>query len=136
MSTDNYELAEIPTDTERRELWLQHAAGSILFENVRRYALGEIDPSASAEVRRAAEKAVDDCMYGLMMLIDGVTGGLCNSEYEVALSMVTRLVAREGDKIVQELDLRDGDGVCMGFHGWKEGDFGEDAVAVSDAETR
>lgn len=71
-----------------------------------------------------------------MMLIDGVTGGLRNPEYEVALSMVTRLVAREGDRTVQELDLKDGDGVCMGFHGWKEGDFGRDPVAVSNAETR
>lgn len=21
-----------------------------------------------------------------------------------------------------------GDGMCMGFHGWKEGDFGEDEI--------
>lgn len=32
MSTDNYDLAELPTDTRRRELWLQHAAGFILLK--------------------------------------------------------------------------------------------------------
>ena len=33
-------------------------------------------------------------------------------------------------KVVAELELSDGDGMCMGYHGWLEGDFGEDPVAA------
>lgn len=130
MSTDHYELAAAPLDPRRRELWLQHAAGFILFENVRKQALGEIDQNASAEARRAAEKAIDDCMYRLMMLVDGVTSGLSNRDHEIELRMVTRLVCANDDKTAQELDLREGDGACMGFHGWKQGDFGVDPIAL------
>lgn len=130
MSTDQYELAAVPANPRRRELWLQHAAGFILFENVRKHALGEIDQNASTEARQAAEKAVDDCMYGLMMLVDGVYGGLRNRDHEIELRMVTRLVRRGDDKTAQELDLRDGDGVCIGFHGWQQGDFGDDPIAL------
>lgn len=37
--------------------------------------------------------------------------------------------------IIEQMDLRDGDGVCMGFHSWKEGNFGTDPVAaVTDDE--
>jgi len=31
------------------------------------------------------------------------------------------------------LDLARGDGFCMGYHGWLEGDFGKDPVAVAKA---
>jgi hypothetical protein len=31
--------------------------------------------------------------------------------------------------VIQEINTLDGDGICMGFHGGKEGDFGEDDIA-------
>lgn len=130
MGTANFELTNPPADSRRRELWLQHAAGFILFENVRKQALDEIGEGVSAEARAVAEKAVDECMYRLMMLIEGVSGGLRNSRYEVDLRMVAQLVRTESDAVEEALDLREGDGVCMGFHGWKQGDFGDDPVAI------
>lgn len=132
MTVDSRPLASPPTETHRRDLWLQHAAGMILFKNVREYALGEIKKTTSRAEREAAEQAIDDALYGLMMTIDGVSGGLRNSEYEVDVSAIVRLTRRspDGDIVVRELDLRNGDGFCMGFHGWKEGDFGEDPIVV------
>ena len=33
---------------------------------------------------------------------------------------------------IQEINTFDGDGMCMGFHGWKENDFG----AIEPAEEK
>lgn len=62
MATWEHELVGPPSKPRALELWLQHAAGFILFES--------------------------------------------------------------------ELDLRQGDGMCIGYHGWREGDFGKHPIAV------
>ena len=45
---------------------------------------------------------------------------------------IARLAARGSDNggVVSEVNLRTGDGMCMGYHGWLEGDFGKHPVAV------
>jgi hypothetical protein len=138
MSSGDFILGPAPTSSRRRELWLQHAAGFILFEDVRGYAIRNLDPALDETARAAALKAVDDAVYGLMMVIDGVTGGLWNSEYRVDLKTTVRLMRRgaESDECAHQLDLFDGDGMCMGFHGWLEGDFGNDSVAISKSDGR
>jgi len=65
-----------------------------------------------------------------MMVIDGVSGALRNDEHAVELSVVVQLLNRESGEIAEEIDLREGDGMCLGYHGWLEGDYGEDPVAV------
>jgi hypothetical protein len=132
MSTDEYRLTAPPQQARRRELWLQQAAGFILFEDVRRYARDRLDPTVDAATRAAAEHAIDDTLYGLMMVIDGVTGALRNPQNRVELRVTARLVRRADshEELVEELDLADGDGMCMGYHGWVAGDFGKDPVAV------
>jgi hypothetical protein len=47
MASWNFELADPPTDERGRALWLEHAAGFILFEDVRRYAMEKLDASLS-----------------------------------------------------------------------------------------
>src|SRR5690348_17253165 len=136
MGTWQYELVDPPAEPRARELWLQHAAGFILFEDVRRYAIERIDPALSADARAAAEKAIDDALYGLMMVIDGVTGSIRSGKHRVCIEFFARLIERMNDRdvgILSEVDLRNGDGMCMGYHGWRGGDFGEDAVVVSPA---
>jgi len=64
-----------------------------------------------------------------MMIIDGVTGSLSNADLSVDLKVIARLVRRAGDAVVQQLDLFEGDGMCMGYHGWRDGDFGKTPVA-------
>jgi len=127
--THEYTLADPPTEPRARELWLQHAVGFILFEDVRRYALERIDPKLGA--RAAVEKGIDDALCGLVMVLDGVTGQLTSATHEVAIKVVARLmeVGAQNARPLCEVDLFHGDGMCMGFHGWRAGDFGEHPVA-------
>ena len=137
MATHNYQLAGPPESERARELWLQHAVGFIVFEDIRRYALEQIDPQLSPEARQAVQKGIDDAVYGLMMVIDGVTGALSNDSERVELSIVARHVTKDekqGSDLINELDLARGDGMCMGYHGWLEGDFGADPVATPKAQ--
>lgn len=137
MATWQHELNDPPTDPRARELWLQHSAGFIVFEDIRRYAMERIDPKLPEDVRGAVLKGINDAVYGLMMMMDGVTGSLANSSHAVSIDFIARLVARgdtEDDDVLLEVDLRNGDGMCMGYHGWLEGDFGEHPV-VSKSET-
>ena len=132
MATSQLKLYPPPHQERALELWLQHAAGRILFEDVRAYALERIDPALSAETRAAIQKGIDDAMYGLMMVINGVSGSLSNDFQSVQLSVIARLVNHRPPGIAAELDLSDGDGMCMGYHSWLEGDFGDDIVAAAE----
>jgi hypothetical protein len=100
---------------------------------VRSYAIERLDPTLDATTKAAALKAIDDAVYGLMMVLDGVSGGLSNSEYKVLRSKVC-LTKRQTKELIDSVDLFEGDGVCMGYHGWLEGDFGKDPVAASKAK--
>jgi hypothetical protein len=114
VASADLELQPPPRNERSFELWLQHAAGRILFEDVRGYALEKVDPKLSAESRAAAEQAINDALYGLMMVIDGVTGQLRNNKLAVDISIAVRLLNRESNKVTAEIDLREGDGMCMG----------------------
>jgi hypothetical protein len=133
MATWQHELVDPPGEERARELWLQHAAGFILFEDVRRYAMERVDPALPDDVRAAVQKGIDDAVYGLMMVVEGVTGGLSNAGHGVCIDFIARLVGR-GDSasrgVLSEINLREGDGMCMGFHGWIDGNFGEYPVSV------
>ena len=138
MATWQYRLAEPPTEPRPRELWLQHAAGFIFLEDVRRYAAERIDPTLTPDAKAAAQKGIDDAVGGLMQVIDGVTGGLSNKDHTVYVDFVVRLATNResGDgRVLSEVDLRDGDGMCMGYHGWLEGDFGAYPVAIPQARS-
>ena len=77
-------------------------------------------------------------MAGLMQVIDGVTGGLSNEDHTVYIDFVVRLATcrESGDgRVLSEIDLRDGDGMCMGYHGWLEGDFGAYPLATLQARS-
>ena len=124
MATDEYTLSEPPTDPRTRELWLQHAAGFIIFEDARQYAIDEIPDNYSEDQRAAALKAIDDAIYGMMTIIEGMAGELENDKHRVSLQTKVKLQRLEESDTEEELDLADGDGMCMGFHGWKENDYG------------
>ena len=134
MATWQYQLVDPPSEPRARELWLQHAAGFIIFQDVRRYAMERIEPGLSAEALAAARKSIDDAVYGLMMVIDGVTGGISNADHNVFIDVIVRLAGRKGGldgEVLSEVDLRQGDGMCMGYHGWLTGDFGKHPLAMS-----
>ncbi len=122
MPSPTPELSPLPRDSRARKLWLQHAAGFILFEDVRRYAASRVDAALDEDAKRAVLASIDEAVYGLMMVADGVSGRLANPTHSVELKL--SVVVREGEKVVEELNLADGDGMCMGFHGWVDDDFG------------
>jgi hypothetical protein len=128
MAATDFVLGEVPTDPRQLELWLQHAAGVILFEDVRHYALERLDPALDEETKSVVTRAVNDAVYGLMMVVDGVSGSLRNGDHAVELTMIARL--RRGDTVMTEMDLQEGDGMCMGYHRWTSGDFGDQPPAA------
>lgn len=66
------ELSNPPKDDRSRELWLQHAAGAIIFEDIRTYAFQRIPKDLSPQIQEYIRAGIDDAVYGLMMVLDGV----------------------------------------------------------------
>lgn len=118
-----FKLTNPPKEERSRELWLQHAAGFILFQDIRQYAIDRIPDNTNDNTKELIVKGIDDALYGLMMIMDGVTGNLENDQYTVSIESIIKLKSQDGT--VQEINTLDGDGMCMGFHGWKENDFGD-----------
>lgn len=106
--------------------------GHILFRDARDYARERLDPTLPLDARAAAEKAIDDALYGLMMVIDGVTGGLASAPGQPgprqSVDLRVQVELREDDELVDAVDPSEGDGMCMGFHQWIDGDFGKDPI--------
>jgi hypothetical protein len=133
MATYQHTLTSPPKDPRARELWLQHAAGFILFQDSRAYAIDQIDPRLDAKARAAVVKGIDDALYGLMMIVDGVSGQLSNDSDEVSITMLVRRARKAlsgAPAVLEELDLQKGDGMCLGIHGWRDGDFGKNPPAL------
>ncbi len=119
-------MAAPPSDPDALELWLQNAAGLLLFKRVRAAGLATMDQDAPEVVKASVELAVDATVYALMMQIDGVSGGLTGEAGELDLTYTVKLTA--DDALIAEVDLRNGDGMCMGFHAWCDGDFGDNPI--------
>ncbi len=133
MASWEYELATAPTSEADRKQWLQNAAAFVLLQDIRSYAREQIDVDLSPEASAAAEKSIDDAIYGLMMILDGVSGYLCTATQAVEVRASVRLKALSAaapDEVVAELDLAEGDGMCMGYHRWLKGDFGPHPVVM------
>ena len=121
-------LANPPEGERAKDLWLNHAIGYTLIRDVRDYARERTDPKLSTEAKAAADKAIDDALYGLMMVLDGVPEPFKNGRYFVALE--SEIVLYDGESEAIRTDFFEG--FCMGYHGWVEGDFGEDPITEFD----
>ena len=130
MATYEYDLLNPPEDNRARELWMQHAAGFIIFQDVREYAIDQIDKNTDDKTKAKIIEGIDNAVYGLMMIWDGVSGSLNNENYSIRFETKIKLESENSDKktLTNEIDVIDGDGMCMGFHGWKENDIGEDRI--------
>jgi hypothetical protein len=83
-------------------------------------------------VRAETIKGINNAIYGLMMILDGVSGKLKSPDLTVSLETKVVLSKKDDygeDLIIHEVNLREGEGMCMGYHKWLEGDFGKDLVA-------
>lgn len=124
-------LTNPPLDNRSKELWLQHAAGVVIFRDIRDYAISRISVDTDEKTKEKIICGIDDAIYGLMMIMDGVVGTLQNEEY--AITIENNILLERNGKVIQKLNTLNGDGMCMGFHGWKEGDFGEDDIYTGEA---
>ena len=122
-------LASPPSKPQDFEIWLQHVAGYIIFERIRAAGLATIDSGADSRTRAAVRTAVDATIYALMMQIDGVSPGLSNDELQANLKFQVSLTT--GDTEISSVELDSGEGMCMGFHSWIEGDFGSHPITVA-----
>jgi hypothetical protein len=119
-----YTLTNPPENERDRELWMQHAAGHIIFHNIRRYAMRKIPQDLDDATKEKIIDGIDNTIYGYMMMLDGAFEPFTNDSYEVSID--TKIVLSKNDgEIVHAIDTLEGDGMCMGYHGWMEGDFGE-----------
>lgn len=132
MATSDFRLVDPPASERARELWLQHAAGFILFEDARAYAIERIAPDVDAATRARIIAGIDDTLYGLMMIVDGVSGRLENERHVVTIEARVGLREKQPGSGggATALALSEGDGMCMGYHAWLEDDYGSDPVAV------
>ena len=82
-------------------------------------------PQLSEDARAAALQSTDNTVYGLMQLQGGVTAPPAKGEYYVALRTEVQLRRSHDDAVLHARDVLHGDGMCMSWHGWAEGDFGD-----------
>jgi len=54
------------------------SAGFIIFQGMRNYAIDRIPLDTDEETKEKIIGGIDDCIYGLMMIMDSVTGFLEN----------------------------------------------------------
>ncbi len=120
-------LADPPIDVR---LWLNHAVGYLIIRNVRDYARSRINKDLSDSTRAIAEKSIDDAVYGVMMMLDGIPTPLQNDRYRVELKNRLSLsdISNGGETEIFSDDFFEG--FCMGYHGWIEGDYGADPIIV------
>lgn len=122
-------LTSPPLDDRSRELWLQHAAGFIIFRDMKEYAINNIPQDTDENTKEKIIRGIEDTIYGLMMIMDGVVGNLKNDEYTVSIE--NNILLEKNGKVIQKINTFYGDGMCMGFHDWRTGDFGEDSIVES-----
>lgn len=120
---------EWPADRRARELLIEHSFGRDVMKSARDYAWERIPANASQEARECARNAVLDAIYGFFMLLDGVTGQGIDASHGIRYVLAGQVVRHDKPRpsdVLEEYEIApDGDGLCMGFHSWVEGDFGD-----------
>jgi hypothetical protein len=114
-----------PREEHARWIMAGNTFGRHLMAASREYALERIPKLATSKERELAEKAVLDAIYGVMMLLDGVSDSRIDKDHVAAYVLLSRIFASGQSEPVEQFELApDGDGLCMGFHGWVADDFG------------
>jgi hypothetical protein len=131
LASSEFVLGAFPPPGRMRELWMNHAAGFVIFEDIRGYARSVLPADLDAATRAVAFEAIDHTIYGLMKVIDGIPGPFRNNDHDFRLRVIAQLTRKASNDVVESLDLfEDGEGMTMGFHGWVDGDFGEAPVTA------
>ncbi len=103
-----------------------HTFGHLLMTHARDDALQQLPETTGAEARDIAAKAVNDALYNVMMILEGVAGVQIGGDRSLEFALVARVRESEQPyRIVEEFELAPNgeEPACMGFHLWKDGDF-------------
>jgi hypothetical protein len=114
--------AKWPKSKDGRRIEMTNHFGRDLMIAARNYAFEKIPAEASPEAKRLARKALLDAIYGVTMLLDGVSNNLIDEQRSVEYALMARVVTRDDKaETLEEIELApDGEGLCMGYHDWVE----------------
>lgn len=108
-------------DEHARWVQMGNTFGRHLVEYARDYASQGIPKDASSEATTVAQKALQDALYGVMMILDNVTANRIDDQYRVEYVLTARIMKKNTDTS-ETIELSPGgDGLCAGFHGWTTG---------------
>ena len=114
---------EWPREPARRWVAAADAFGAHLVTAAIEYAVSRIPGTADPAARELAVKAARDAVYGAMMLLDGVASSDLGPDARAEYVLRSRVRSRASGAVVEEFEMApDGDGLCMGFHGWVAGE--------------
>jgi hypothetical protein len=119
-----FDVGRVPEDEHARLIYLSNAFGRLLFE-VARAPARERAKSIPESHRSEVEALLDSQLYAVLQVLDGVTVPIGNDQIGVEFVLKARLHDWSDAPVFDEVELGpDGEGLCMGFHGWVSGDFG------------
>jgi hypothetical protein len=124
MSPERIDVGELPEEAHARLIHLSNVFGRVLFDTARSPSPkdGESLPEAA---NTEAAAVVDRTLYGALQVLDGVTPPIGNEDLDIEFVLTARVSDRATGQLIDEIELGpNGEGLCMGFHGWVEGDFG------------
>lgn len=101
--TSDDRLTPLPESRADRSLWMQHGIGYLLMRDVREPAIATIPQEASEDARAAAVRAINNTLYRLMMLVDGVSRPLANDDVELTVDLVGTIERLQDDA---EIDVQ------------------------------
>ncbi len=73
-----------------------------------------------------------------MIVLAGVTDALANDSERIDCRVVAQHVRQgesDDDTVISEVDLANGDGMCTGYHGWIDWDFGSSPIVEAEADS-
>lgn len=115
--------AHWPREPQARWMQAGNTFGRHLMSAARDYALARIPASASPAEHEVATKAALDAIYGMMMLLDGVAESKIDETHTIRYALVARVFASGQREAIEQFELApEGDGLCLGFHGWTAGE--------------
>jgi hypothetical protein len=124
MSPQRIDAGDLPEEAHARLIHLSNVFGRVLFDTARSPSpkSGESLPKTA---NTDAAAVVDRTLYGALQVLDGVTPSIGNEDLDVEFVLIARVSDRVTGQVIDEIELGpNGEGLCMGFHGWVEGDFG------------
>ncbi|MGL4465769.1 MAG: hypothetical protein ACRC1K_26760 [Planctomycetia bacterium] len=111
--------SEWPCEPHRRWIAAGNAFGAHLIVAAVEYAIDRIPADADSAARDMAAMAARDAAYGAMMLLDGLASSDLGPDFRAEYVLTCRVRSRPSCEVVEAFELApDGDGLCMGFHGW------------------